>query len=1128
MTPFQSGLPSPVLQAFSRKVAQPIAMTAPLDPLSASVPGFEPYFSLSFQISAGARRQLAELPAPAGVSRIYRLRQVTDHLGERYANPACSAGRLELLAMLSNALRWTAYRYLQTRNCMVGRDDVVIAGRAVALAGLQRSLASFVALYPPDVVWKGMTPHRFLMGPDGDPGRGAALLELLVLSVQSANPAAAAFRPLFDDDELNRMIPYRATLQALDKLLCRPDGGGLFSDVPLLQLLQAPVQASPDSLEGQLAFVREHWKGILPEHVLLAIDAGFALRTEETRMRGFGPGPQAVPDYGRLPVVEEERFSPDRDWMSDLVLLAKSVHVWFYQLSRHYGRAVNRLRDIPDAELDQLAARGFSGLWLIGIWERSPASRQIKRLRGNPEAEASAYALYDYRVADELGGQADLDDLDRRCRQRGIRLACDVVPNHTGIDSRWMREHPDWFVQTSHPPYPGYRFTGPDLSTNNGMSLYLEDGYWDHSDAAVVFKRVDHYSGEERYIYHGNDGTHLPWNDTAQLNFLLPQVRETMIRTILEVARTFRVIRFDAAMTLAKKHYQRLWFPLPGGGAGVPSRSEFSLASAQFEELFPMEFWREVVDRVAAEAPDTLLLAEAFWLMESYFVRTLGMHRVYNSAFMHMMKQEDNARYRQLLKNTLAFNPQILKRFVNFMSNPDEATAVEQFGKGDKYFGVAVLLATLPGLPMFGHGQVEGFREKYGMEYRRAYLHEEVDEGFVAHHEKVIFPLLHRRSLFSGAEHFALYDCVSDGAVLEDVLAYSNRRGEQRALVVFHNRSLQVGGWIRNACPRAGESGTGFGPTLADALALRSEPEILYRFRDHCTGLQYLRFSQELAQQGLFVSPGPYQCHVFLDFVEVSDADGHWRHLWQALEGRPVADLDREYRRIVHGELLRSLRQVLESCDAVLFDNGADQGPVLEGYAAFLDALQRDLRLEVNRSPLLERLHGQLRRVVELDAIAARQAVRDVLGPWLIVHPLTLLSESLAEPAAFIRWLEHQLLTDVVTASWPEDAAAENLQLLQLLLRWRGCGCLQEEHWLGPLLDDVAVREFLLVHRYQDCDWFNRERFERLLAGLILTAALEDTSDDEESAAGLPQQLALMLHRAELAGYRLDKFRALV
>ena len=58
------------------------------------------------------------------------------------------------------------------------------------------------------------------------------------------------------------------------------------------------------------------------------------------------------------------------------------------------------------------------------------------------------------------------------------------------------------------------------------------------------------------------------------------------------------------------------------------------------------------------------------------------------------------------------------------MNNPDEETAVAQFGSGDKYFGVCTMMATMPGLPMFGHGQLEGFTEKYGMEYRRAYRDE--------------------------------------------------------------------------------------------------------------------------------------------------------------------------------------------------------------------------------------------------------------------------------------------------------------------------------------------------------------------------------------------------------------------
>ena len=139
------------------------------------------------------------------------------------------------------------------------------------------------------------------------------------------------------------------------------------------------------------------------------------------------------------------------------------------------------------------------------------------------------------------------------------------------------------------------------------------------------------------------------------------------------------------------------------------------------------------------------------------------MHRVYNSAFMHMLRDEDNAGYRKVLKETLEFDPEILKRYVNFMNNPDEKSAAEQFGKGDKYVGVATLLATLPGLPMFGHGQFEGFAEKYGMEFRRASMDEQPDHWLIERHEREIVPLLHRRGDFAEARDFLLYDVAADG-----------------------------------------------------------------------------------------------------------------------------------------------------------------------------------------------------------------------------------------------------------------------------------------------------------------------------------------------------------------------------
>src|SRR5437763_1445407 len=448
-------------------------------------------------------------------------------------------------------------------------------------------------------------------------------------------------------------------------------------------------------------------------------------------------------------------------------------------------------------------------------------------------------------------------------------MGSDMVPNHTGIDSRWVTEHPDWFISLPYPPFPAYRFDGPDLSSDGRVEIKIEDHYYNKTDAAVVFRRRDRWSGETRYIYHGNDGTSYPWNDTAQLNYLNPEVREAVIQKILYVARLSPVIRFDAAMTLAKQHYQRLWYPAPGTGGAIPSRAEHGLTKPEFDAAMPNEFWREVVDRCAAEAPGTRLLAEAFWLLEGYFVRTLGMHRVYNSAFMNMLRDEENANCRNVIKNTIEFDPEILKRYVNFMNNPDEKTAVEQFGKGDKYFGVATLMSTMPGLPMFGHGQVEGFTEKYGMEYRRAYWDEQPDTWLIERPDREIAPLLHRRHLFAEVDEFLFYDFVrDDGSPDEDVFAYSNRAGGETSLVVYHNRYKTTTGRLKQSAPFMAHMPDGGREltqrSLGEGLGIHPEDGWFVVLRDARSGLESLRRSTEIRDEGLRLTLEGYACRVFL------------------------------------------------------------------------------------------------------------------------------------------------------------------------------------------------------------------------------------------------------------------------
>jgi len=1134
------------------------------------------YFPLGLQISGRAWDDYdlnLELFAEYPSAPLYPLRRLSDRLRLKDPEKPAGAGRLNLLALLNTAFRIVAGRHFEQRRCSVGLEAVELAGRHFPLAGLRPTLEAFVRHYPPLAVRQGMAREGFLRGQDAPSGRRSAVIELFVLAVQTLNPATHPFSGLFDDAALQHDCDYRETLRRFDQELAQEPVAGLTGG-SLLALLRAPLQAAPDSLAGQLDYVRRHWGELLPPDLLRLMLSAADVLSEEEQLRGGGPGPAPIPRFAAAG-GEPERFSPDTDWMPNVVLIAKTIYVWLDQLSRRYGRPIERLDQIPGEELDRLARWGFTALWLIGIWERSAASAEIKQRMGNPEAVASAYSLFDYQVAADLGGEEALSALEEQCRVRGIRLACDVVPNHTGIDSRWTREHPDWYVQVDHPPYPAYRFGGPNLSRSDEVEITIEDGYWNHSDAAVVFRHVDRRNGRVRYIYHGNDGTHLPWNDTAQLNFLLPEVREAMIGTILQVARRFRVIRFDAAMTLAKKHYQRLWFPLPGGGAGVPSRAEHALPAEEFEGRFPIEFWREVVDRVAAEVPDTLLLAEAFWLMEGYFVRTLGMHRVYNSAFMNMLKMEENAKYRSVIRNVLEFNHEILKRFVNFMNNPDEATAVAQFGKMDKYFGTAVLLVTLPGLPMFGHGQVEGLEEKYGMEYRRAYWNDTPDEGFIAHHEAQIFPLMRRRHLFSGSADFALFDFWSGGQVNEDVFAYSNRFGAERALVVYHNRFAETGGWIRESAAKMVRDAGGERlerTTLSAALALRGEPGVFYRFRDHRSGLQYLRAGRELADQGFHLTLGPYQYHVLLDWQEIIDADGSWNTLAADLGGRPVADLDAEWKRRRFAPLHEALRRavdphLLEMIIQELFPVMRDERPALALFgreaASLRSAMAAAAGLPEPESPVADQLAADFAALECLLALTERESrERAALGalrcalpgaagteeemrpaefgriflPWLALRRLGGLGGPQGAAARTAAWLEDYLLRDTLgrrlQPATDEATAHRDALLVAVLCRHQGAwrADAEETAALRAVLADPQTRQLLGWHRHGDGHYVSREGLETLFCWLYFTAAVDAVTEAEGNRqtllaglAGLHDFFSQVLERAAETHYQVEK-----
>jgi glycosidase len=1061
---------------------------------------------------------------------------------------------------------------------------------------VDKLLNTFVNDFPPPSVFRGTeTPEEYLQGASPSEQlvqvqhRTIALEEMMLVWIENQNPALASIHELIDDAELASKGIYRGAVDTVDRFFETQPAFGP-EKMPLFKMLMLPILRAPDSLMAQLEFIRVHWEEILAGSPLfdellrsqdfLKEEGKYLYMLSEMEARAKADRekmPSVVQpwyygwgDKGSAPVTEfkgdyyesePERFSADLNWMPRLVLIAKTSYVWLDQLSKKYQRHISRLDQIPDEELDVLASRGFTGLWLIGLWKRSFASQRIKHLHGNIDAVASAYSLDDYDISPDFGGEEAYRNLRDRAMRRGIRLASDMVPNHMGVDSRWVIQHPDWFIKSPYPPYPNYSYTGPDVGSDERVGIFIEDGYWSKSDAAVAFKRLDRWTGDVRYIYHGNDGTNMPWNDTAQLNFLMPEVREAVIQTILHVARLFPIIRFDAAMTLAKKHFQRLWYPQPGTGGSIPSRTNYSMSKEEFDSHIPHEFWREVVDRVQQEAPDTLLLAEAFWLMEGYFVRTLGMHRVYNSAFMNMLKKEENANFRTTIKNVLEYNPQILKRHVNFMNNPDEDTAEAQFGKDDKYFGVCLLMATMPGLPMFGHGQIEGYTEKYGHEFRRAYREEQPDGNLIARHEREIFPILKKRYLFSDVENFLLYDVfTADGFVNEDVFAFSNRYNGERGLVVYNNRFAHAAGWVRTSVGFLSHEGAIVQKTLAEGLTLSYQPDTYLVFRDQISGLEYIRSNRELIERGMFIDLEAFKYCVYIDFREVQPSiEKPYDKLEQFLNGRGVPSIEDEVIDLRLAPIHNALRAALapEPLRALVAAIG-DRTRANEGASQFRQSVQSLIAAakklgdgawihEKDGNEL--KIASDLLRIVGTDdeenlwrsVICEYLPVADnpQLSGWRIVFPWLLLHRAASGDGKGVnenltwRWrLEKSIIFSYQNLGVDYGRAKYEVDLLAALTEPAMdsyiCSVDNFESWFGIGFSNERLKQFLEVHTYEEVEYFNKEKFEELFHWIFILRSLflvsEDMKKNESALSNLYSETQKSIQLAASAGYKVSDF----
>ncbi len=374
------------------------------------------------------------------------------------------------------------------------------------------------------------------------------------------------------------------------------------------------------------------------------------------------------------------------------LLFQYNTRVRLSELADVLGRPAT-LDDITDAELDELAAGGFDLVWMLGVWQTGAMARAVslsnpeflaeyeRVLPGYTEADVSGscFAVCDYHVHADFGGDAALARLRARLQERGLRLMLDFVPNHIAPDHRWVQEHPDYFIEGS----PEKLAAEPQNYRNFGAD------------------------GEGRILAYGRDPYFAGWPDTVQLNYSNPALQEAMRGELTRIAGQCDGVRCDMAMLILPDVFERTW-----GLQAAP-------------------FWPETTAAIHAEFPGFIFLAEVYWDLE-WTLQQQGFDYTYDKRLYDRLVHGQARFVREHLYAGLDYQDHMAR----FLENHDEPRAAATFAP-DMHRAAAIVTFLSPGMRFLHQGQLIGKKVRIPTHLGRGPV-EPVDAPTLAFYERLI------------------------------------------------------------------------------------------------------------------------------------------------------------------------------------------------------------------------------------------------------------------------------------------------------------------------------------------------------------------------------------------------------
>jgi Alpha amylase, catalytic domain len=422
--------------------------------------------------------------------------------------------------------------------------------------------------------------------------------------------------------------------------------------------------------------------------------------------------------------------------------------VWVSELSSKYATKVD-LSSVPAAEWDAIAAYGFDAVWLMGVWERSPAGIAIANQNKNLLADfrralldfrqednvGSPYCVRNYVVDQHLGGPEGLAVARSEMAKRGMNLVLDFVPNHVAPDHPWAAEHHEYFIQGS----------ASDLK--NDPSSYLAVG--------------------ETVCACGRDPYFPAWSDVLQLNAFDPGLRQAAIQTVSSIAQQCDGIRCDMAMLMLNAIFERTW----AGRCGACPATEY---------------WGDVISAIKSRYPGFMFMAEAYWDLE-WELQQKGFDFCYDKKLYDRMEHSDAESIRLHLCADLAYQGKLLR----FIENHDEPRAAVTFSP-EKQRAIALAIATLPGIRLFHEGQFEGHKVRLPVFLGRR-PDEPTDCALFGFYEQLLLAVnrpVFREGQWSLCERTGWPDNLS----FQNLVAWKWVKDEERYLIVVNlsDRAVQA------------------------------------------------------------------------------------------------------------------------------------------------------------------------------------------------------------------------------------------------------------------------------------------------------------------------------------------------